>query len=79
MKHDKSMATDDCNIEVESDAITKLLEKLTRERDQARKELSHLADLLYAHFERGGTVNGIGTTNKARNILSGSSDTPENL
>ena len=66
MKHRKSMATDDCNIEVESDAITELLEKLTRERNDARKELSHLADLLDAHFERGGTVDGIGTTNKAR-------------
>ena len=57
---------DNCNIEVESDGITELLEKLTRERNDARKELSHLADLLDAHFERGGTVDGIGTTNKAR-------------
>ena len=57
---------DNCNIEVESDGITELLEKLTRERNDARKELSHLADLLDAHFERGGTVVGIGTTNKAR-------------
>lgn len=70
MKHDKSMATDGHDREIESDAITDLLEKLTRERDEARTELRHLADLLDAHFERGGTVAGIGTTNKARKILS---------
>lgn len=38
-------------------------------RDEAMTELKHLADLLDAHFERGGTVEGIGTTNKARQIL----------
>ena len=52
------------------DGIADHLEKLTRERDEARTELRHLAALLDAHFERGGTVAGIGTTNKARKILS---------
>lgn len=44
--------------------------KRVAELGEARKELRHLADLLDAHFERGGTVAGIGTTNKARQILS---------
>ena len=33
------------------------------------KELRHLPDLLDAHFERGGTIAGLATTNKARQLI----------
>jgi hypothetical protein len=39
------------------------------ECEKLKKELRHLADLLDAHFENGGTIAGLGTTNKARKLL----------
>jgi hypothetical protein len=49
--------------------IPDLCRRLERQRNATRKELRHIADLLDAHFQRGGTVAGIGTTNKAHQIL----------
>lgn len=37
--------------------------------NKAIKELTHLANLIDAHFENGGTIAGLGTTNKARQII----------
>lgn len=39
------------------------------ECDELKKELRHIANLLDAHFDSGGTVAGLGTTNKARKLL----------
>lgn len=36
---------------------------------ELKKELRHIANLLDAHFDNGGTVAGLGTTNKARKLL----------
>jgi hypothetical protein len=49
--------------------ITSKCQMIERQRNAAIDELCHLADLLDAHFERGGTIAGIGTTNKAREII----------
>lgn len=54
-----------------------LCRKLESERNESMRELKHLVDFLDAHFERGGTVAGIGTTNKARSILSNPEKTSE--
>ena len=45
------------------------LADIAKEIEDLRHELKHIADLLDAHFERGGTVAGMGTTNKARKLL----------
>jgi len=43
--------------------------QLERELNEAVKELKHLANLIDAHFENGGTIAGLGTANKARQII----------
>jgi len=43
--------------------------KFKGQRDEAIRELSHIADLLDGHFDEGGTIAGLGTTNKARQII----------
>lgn len=40
-----------------------------KECDELKKELRHIANLLDVHFDNGGTVAGLGTTNKARKLL----------
>jgi hypothetical protein len=47
------------------------LEKKTIQVIELKSELRHLADLLDAHFEQGGTVAGLATTNRARKLLEG--------
>jgi len=42
---------------------------LELELNEAIKELTHLANLIDSHFENGGTIAGLGTTNKARQII----------
>ena len=43
--------------------------QLELELNAAIKELTHLANLIDAHFENGGTIAGLGTTNKAIQII----------
>jgi len=43
--------------------------KFKGQLNEAITELSHIANLLDDHFEEGGTIAGIGTTNKARKII----------
>lgn len=43
--------------------------QLERELNEAIKELTHLANLIDSHFDNGGTIAGLGTTNKARQII----------
>ena len=43
--------------------------KFKGQLNEAITELSDIANLLDDHFEEGGTISGIGTTNKARKII----------
>jgi len=57
-------------LSVPTNAITaEFARQLERELNEAIKELTHLSNLIDAHFENGGTIAGLGTTNKARQII----------
>ena len=43
--------------------------ELLAENENLKKELAHITDLLDAHFDNGGAIAGLATTNKARKLL----------